>query len=82
MLVVVKLFINCRRLQPEVGGEVKDFHAVLQQRHGKFRRDTVRQCQKRDIGGNLAGIRFDERGGHLPPEAREDIAHRFAGILP
>ena len=72
MRVSVKLFIQRRAAQAEIGTQIDHFDAQLQQRLRVFDRHTVRQSQKRDL--RACGL----QSGRIRRGERERIRHSHA----
>ena len=49
MIVTVEFFVNSGILQAEIGAQINDAAAQLQQWNGELRRDPVRQRQEDDV---------------------------------
>ena len=62
MVVRVKFLVDFRALEPEIRAEINDDAAGVQQRHGVFGGDAVRQRQKHHVGllRQQLGLRLGE----------------------
>ena len=86
MVVGVKVLIHGRALDAEIGAQVNDLAAELEQRHGEFGGDTVRQGQEHDLRlfGQQFGFGFAEAerlGARMMGEFRKDLRQRLPGVL-
>ena len=50
MVVRVKFLVNFRALEPEIRAQINDDAAGIEQRHGVFGGDAVRQREKNHVG--------------------------------
>ena len=62
MTFTVKFFVNCRVLDSEIGAEIDDSDAGLQERFGKLSSESMGQREENDFSHprKLRRIRFDE----------------------
>ena len=59
MFLLVKFSVSVGVLEPEIGAEIKNARASVEERPGELRGETVRQRQKNNtrIPGDLFGFR-------------------------
>ena len=86
MVVRVKFFVNLRALEPEVGAQINDHAAGVEQRHGVFGGDAVRQREKNHVGllRQQFGVRLGEAqrlGFRMAGELWENLRERLPGVL-
>ena len=86
MVVRVKFLVNRRALEPEIGAQVNHLAARVEQRHGEFGGDAVRQRQKHHLRllGEQFGLRLGEAqrfGARMTGELGEDLRQRLPGVL-
>ena len=86
MVVRVKFFVNFRAFQSKIRAQINHDAAGGEQRHGKFRRDAVRQREKNHIG--LLGQNFHVRVNEaqrlrfrMAGEFLKNLRERLPGIL-
>ena len=86
MVVRVKFLVHRRAPEPEIGAEVNHDAAGVEQRHGVFRRDAVRQREKHHVRllREQFGVRLGEAQCFRPRVARkfgEHLRERLPGVL-
>ena len=86
MVVPVKFLVHRRAPEPEIGAEVNHDAARVEQRHGVFRRDAVRQREKHHIRllREQFGVRLGEMQRFCVRVARkfgEHLRERLPGVL-
>ena len=86
MVVRVKFLVNLRALEPEIGAQINDHAAGVEQRHGVFGGDAVRQREKNHVGllRQHFGVRLGEAerlGFRMAGEFRKNLRQRLPGVL-
>ena len=75
-----------RALEPEIGAQINDDAAGIEQRHGVFGGDAVRQREKHHVGllRQQLGVRLGEAERlrfRMAGEFRENLRQRLPGVL-
>ncbi len=86
MVVRIELLVDRGAPDAEIGAQVNDLAAELEQRHGELRRHAVRQRQEHDLRlfGQEFGLGLAEPkrpGPGVMGELRKDLRQRLPGVL-